>query len=208
VALSKILLLTVLILGCFCYEQSNLEEKSISQSQKTELIKEADIIISYVDSVLKNGKYPQLRVFAEVEDAPTKYIEIEDLDNWPENTVTSINVVYDEKQKPVAYKEIISSGSGDCSNSYCTYFSKNGEIKAFKRTSFFFNDICGEGPISEKNWFYFDKKLNKIYEKYELLDGSGIPIDSTKCGEIICRFDYKVYKTFSRTPLVKKGILK
>jgi len=207
VALTKKLLLTVLILSCFCYEQSNCKEKSISQSQKADLIKEADEIIAKADSISGTRAYPYLRIFAEVEDEPTQYVEVKDTNNWPENTITAINVIYDEDKKPLAYIEIPISESGDWYNVYGNYYNQEGKITVFKRYSGFFNSECVDSVLKERTLIYYDAKFNKIDEKYELYDQSDNPVDSTGC-VFYYRFDYKIYKTFSKTPLVKKGILK
>ena len=206
-ALSKKLLLTVLILSSSFYERGSVKETSISQSQKTHLIEEADRIIAKADSISGTRVYPYFRIFAEVDDEPPQYVEIKDTNMWPENTITSINVIYDEKKKPLAYIEIHFDETGDWHNVYSNYFNKEGKIIVFKRYSGFFNSECVEGVLKERTLIYYDAKFNKIEEKYELYDQSDNPVDSTGCW-FCCRFDYEIYKTFSKTPLVKKRILK
>ncbi len=124
-----------------------------------------------------------------------KIVSVPDPNSWPDDTVNSYLVLFDEFGSVVAFEDTPSSESGDWSNTYTYYFDKKGTTIAFKRYSGFFMG-CPAGVSKETSVYYYDEKFQLIQKEYTLVNEEGTPINPKKC-DFMYRYEYKIYNNWN-----------
>lgn len=152
------------------------------------------------DSILKSVSAKERLVFAEIGNG--NYKQVLDIDNFNEAYTSFINVIDDSKIK--IYIEVPYSESGDWNNEYIYIFGEEGKLKLFIRTSSFFNSICTDGVLTEKEIFSIEsdhliKKEHKIYD-----ENNAILEDTANC-IFNYRFEYPVYLNYYELPVIKQN---
>jgi len=107
-------------------------------------------------------------------------------DEWPENTIVSINLLRDQKGNIIYYAEYPFSESGDWFIGYEYYVNEiSGNIYGFKRMANFFNSVCVDGVLQEESTYFFDLNFILIGKSYSITDTDGEAID-----DVLCFFNY------------------
>ena len=210
--LINLLFLCLVYSNIFASEESSFEAGDEKYQRTVSLTK---LRIKLYDSELVEES-SKLKLFAKVADSekskeagylvpPDKIVFVPDRNSWPDYTVTSYLVLYDESGRIVAFEETPTSESGDWSNTYTHYFDQKGTTIAFKRYSGFFMG-CPASVSKETSVYYYGKKHQLIQKEYTLVNEESVPINPKKC-EFMYRHEYKIYDSWDE--LAKKiGILK
>jgi hypothetical protein len=186
----------------FASEESVFEARD-EKSQKT--VSLTKLKIKLYDSDLAKES-PSLKLLAQVADpikskkegylVPSdKIVSVPDPNSWPDDTVNSYLVLFDEFGSVVAFEETPSSESGDWSNTYTYYFDKKGTTIAFKRYSGFFMG-CPASVSKETSVYYYAEKHQLIQKEYTLVNEEGAPINPKKC-DFMYRHEYKIYNNWN-----------
>ncbi|MHA1941639.1 MAG: hypothetical protein ACW97P_07930 [Candidatus Hodarchaeales archaeon] len=183
-------------------EESVFEARDEKSQKAVSLTK---LKIKLYDSDL-GKESPNLKLLAQVADpinskkkgtlVPSyKIVFVPDPNSWPDDTVNSYLVLFDESGSVVAFEETPSSESGDWSNTYTYYFDKKGTTIAFKRYSGFFMG-CPASVSKETSVYYYDEKHQLIQKEYTLINEEGAPINPKKC-DFMYRHEYKIYNNWN-----------
>jgi hypothetical protein len=183
-------------------EESVFEARDEKSQKAVSLTK---LKIKLYDSDL-GKESPSLKLFAQVADpikskkegylVPSdKIVSVPDPNSWPDDTVNSYLVLFDEFGSVVAFEETPSSESGDWSNTYTYYFDKKGTTIAFKRYSGFFMG-CPASVSKETSVYYYAEKHQLIQKEYTLVNEEGAPINPKKC-DFMYRHEYKIYNNWN-----------
>lgn len=173
--------------------------KSKAKNPKTSVGIENNIRIT--DSLLAKGsKSKFIQIFIEA-DSDGTLVKVSEPANWTDSIyVGVINQVTLPDNLGFTYIYSPYSESGDFSNTYTYYFDQNGRIKCYKRESQFFNSICSEDMIKEKNWRYFGEDGSLVKRTDSILNADGFIIrDSTSC-ILNYRFPVPMYFKKSEIP--------
>jgi len=182
----------------FASEESFFEAGD-EKSQK--VVSFTKLRIKQYDSDLRKDS-PRLKLFARIADPikskkegylvpSNKIVSVPDPNSWPDDTVNSYLVLFDESSSVVAFEDTPSSESGDWSNTYTYYFDKKGTTIAFKRYSGFFMG-CPASVSKETSVYYYDEKHQLIHKEYTLVNEEGAPINQKEC-DFMYRHEYKIY---------------
>jgi hypothetical protein len=191
-----ILVICLLLLGCGENSNTNLETGHVKIKKMTADSLFALNLIKEGDSLIKNINRKDIEIYVQNQKGIVKVIN----ENWPENIEKTINLIKKDL-KPIIYIEIPYSESGDWNNIYKYYFDKNGNTRAIKVTSSFFNSQCISGALTEETEYLFDDSFKAITTIYNIHDDNGnIVRDTSKC-TFNYRFDFPKYIKLSQIPL-------
>ncbi|MDX8341786.1 hypothetical protein SLH46_21485 [Draconibacterium sp. IB214405] len=151
------------------------------------------------DSVLLNVNEEDNHVYLQTEQGSYKCITGES--NWDEDYLSIINIVID--RDVLIFVESPYSESGDWNNKYTSYYDAKGNLKALIRKSSFFNGVCRDGVITEKE--IYSLEANKLQrEQYEIYDENMNSIlDTSEC-VFNYRFKFDFFGRYEDIPIVKE----
>jgi len=150
---------------------------------KTRLLPEPDLIErlkgqkAQIDTLFKRNPN-EIKVFALFEDDQIPR-EIYDQD-FPDNVVTTFNLLRDSKGRLIRISEFPFSRSGDWHIGLTHYFDNQGKTFAFERKTNFFNSICTEIAF-ETVTEYYDSDFNRLDSIYTLIDGDNKELERDSC---------------------------
>ena len=126
--------------------------------------------------------------------------------NLNEDYRSIINII--DAKDFLVYRESPYSESGDWDNTYTSYYDIKGNLKVLIRESSFFNSVCKDGIITEKEVYSYES--NKLIKRsHEFYDENMKFIKDTSNCVFNYRFKYNIYKKFDDIPVVKRfGMLK
>lgn len=154
---------------------------------KTRLLPEPDFIErlkgekAQIDTLFKSNAN-EIKVFALIEGDQIPR-EIYDQD-FPDNIVTTFNLLRDSTGRVITISEFPFSQSGDWHIELTHYFDNQGNTFAFERQTNFFNSICAEIAF-ETVTEYYDSDFNRLDSIYTLIDG-----DNKELKRDGCQFPY------------------
>ncbi len=151
------------------------------------------------DSLLNTTGKKNVKCFAELENG--SFEQVSDPSNWDKDYKTFINII----QKPdfKIYIDIPYSESGDWNNELTYIYDKNGKLRVLVRKSSFFNSICFDGMLTEKEVFA-NKKGQMVKVIYTIVNENNEPLkDTTNC-VFNYRFKYPIYMDYDKIPVVEK----
>lgn len=154
---------------------------------KTRLLPEPDLIErlkgqkAQIDTLFKRN-LNEIKVFALIEGGqiPRKIFD----QDFPDNVVTTFNLLQDSAGRVISISEYPFSESGDWHIALTHYFDKQGKTFAFERQTNFFNSICAEIAFETLTEFY-NSDFIRIDSIYNLIDG-----DNNKLKRENCQFPY------------------
>lgn len=150
------------------------------------------------DSILNTITTNDVKLFAEVEKGI--YKQVFDIDKWNEEYISFINVIDAAEVK--IYIEVPYCESGDWKNEYIYIFDELGKLKLLIRKSSFFNSVCTDGVLTEKEIFAIESdELKK--KKHEFFDENNNAINDTTNCIFNYRFEYPVYLNYYELPVLK-----
>jgi hypothetical protein len=147
--------------------------------------------------ICKNIKSNAMLIYAK---SNNQYIKVEN-QLWPESIQETYNLLQDSVVK--VYIEVPYSESGDWNNTFTYYYDINGNLRASKVVSSFFNSNCYEGALTETVLSFFNSQHKLDSNAYTLVDDKGNSISDTSK----CVFNYRLavqsYHSYSEIPLLK-----
>ncbi len=155
--------------------------------------------INITDSILQATSDKDVIFFAKLENG--SYKQVFDVTKLDESFVTFNKVITTAEQK--IFIEEPYSESGDWNNKYIYVFNQIGNLKLFIRKSSFFNSVCSEGVVTEKEIFIVEEGA-LIKQDYEIFDENKVAIKDTSNCIFNYRFEYPVYFNYYEIPVVEK----
>ncbi len=151
------------------------------------------------DSIMASVTEKDMLFFAQTQ--RKEYKEIPKLADLNEDYLSLIKIIITKKL--LIYTESPYSESGDWNNEYISYYDTDGDLKVFIRKSSFFNSVCVDGILREKDIYSFSS--NKLIKKsHEVYDEDMNPVtDTSKC-VFNYRFKFDVYDKYSDIPVVQE----
>lgn len=153
-----------------------------------------------IDSVLHSTPIQDMKLFVKLQNETYKQVfDVTRIEE--EKYVSIIKVIITSKIR--LYIEEPFSESGDWNNEYVYVFNETGKLKILIRKSSFFNSVCTDKILTEKEIFV-NEAGSLIKRDYEIFDENGIVItDTTNC-IFNYRFNYPVYTDYFEIPVIKK----
>lgn len=151
------------------------------------------------DSLLNTAKKNNISYFAVFNDGTME--QVFNIKDWDKEYESFINVINTSEIN--MYVNIPYSESGDWNNVLAYVYNKEGVLKVLIRKSSFFNSVCSEGVLSEKQVFAneSDRMIEKIHTVYD--ENNNIVKDTSDC-VFNYRFEYPIYFNYSEIPVVQK----
>jgi hypothetical protein len=151
------------------------------------------------DSLLNITGKKNVKYFAELEDG--SFEQVSDPLSWHKDYKTFINIIIEPDFK--IYIDIPYSESGDWDNELNYIYDKNGKLRVLVRKSSFFNSICFDGILTEKEVFV-NKKGQMVKKIYTIVNENNEPLKDTINCVFNYRFKYPIYMDYTKIPVVKK----
>ena len=124
---------------------------------------------------------------------------------WPENILTTYNLLTDKNNKVMIIGIYPFSKSGDSDLEHLYYFDSSGQTFSYKHQLNFFNSICEDGVLKQKTIYFYNNQSNEIEKIYSLTNKDDDEIEGQNC---VFNYAYepRIYRSYRE--LVKKEKIK
>ncbi|MEQ8472230.1 MAG: hypothetical protein RIC35_13645 [Marinoscillum sp.] len=163
-------------------QNRELNNLAIAEDSVFGISSSLDELIHIIEStqtfISTNQEQVELLAIVDSSQYPVKVID----GNWPENVISSINILKNISGKVKYYAEYPTSESGDWFIGYRYYFNEsNGNTIAFERMANFFNSECTEGVSKELSTYFFTSEGDLIAKAYSLTSSENSDLTDRLC---------------------------